>query len=268
LLAVRLLASAAVVVLLPLGAMSGQAVAAPQTPSSCQTDDKTPPTLAVHSSPPKDTKVKPGQKIRVSITATELSTPSAHQSGIRVIKLFAQDAQVAVKTFGTCGPTATPRSYQTIYTVPNDPPPVVELRAATQDWVGNETSKIADFPTGDQWAGAIGGKVQPAYCDAGAISGTMSLTVGRRGVVVGSGHTTTTPYACHPPDRGYTTPSASEDLTISGRKTKKTFALKILFAGQVTLPVTIAITGNRAKGKLVTSGDYVVETFALRCKTC
>ena len=53
-----------------------------------------------------------------------------------------------------CGRDNPVRTYEATYTVPSNPPPVVQLRAYARDFAGHETWEDAEFPTSD-WHGTI-----------------------------------------------------------------------------------------------------------------
>ena len=149
--------------------------------------------------------------------------------------------------------------------MPANPPAVIHLQAVTEDYQGNQGILSADFPTGDQWSGKIGGHTQVTDCDAGLISGSLSLTVAKDGAVTGTGHATNAPFTCHPPSATYLTPSGSADFALTGQKTKKAFTLQVVFGG-LSLPITIPIHGSSADGDLTVNGGPF--TFSLTCQTC
>jgi len=243
-------------------------------------DDTTKPELKVHSTPAKGTKVKPGDKIAISAAANESRANGASwQTGIRSIQVTALNAGGLIdsKDYGStpkpCGQKNWNETLQAKpYKVPANPPAVIHLQAVAEDYQGNQGTLSADFPTEDQWSGKITGQAQVDYCTTTSISGSLSLTVAKDGAVTGTGHTTTTPYTCHPPGGPYSVPSASEDLTFTGHKTKKAFTLQtIVFAGTVSSPaITIPIHGSSAVGDLPGSltGGHVKQTYSLTCQTC
>jgi hypothetical protein len=113
------------------------------------------PRLKVTSSPPKGTKVKAGDKIRVTIIASERHA-DGHKSwptGVQSIQLTANDGLVDSKDYGKPPQPCVRQTLETVYTVPNNPPPVVHLRAIAEDGVGNKNEETADFPTGEKWEG-------------------------------------------------------------------------------------------------------------------
>jgi hypothetical protein len=117
--------------------------------------DTDPPKLKVASSPPKGTRVKAGDKIRVTIIASERYADGHKSSptGVQSIQLTANDGLVDSKDYGKPPQACARQTLETNYTVPNNPPPVVHLRAIAEDGVGNKNEEDADFPTGDKWEG-------------------------------------------------------------------------------------------------------------------
>lgn len=115
--------------------------------------DTDPPKLKVTSTPPKGTRVKAGDKIRVTIIASERYADGhkSSPSGVQSIQLTANDGLVDSKDYGKPPQPCARQTLETNYTVPDNPPPVVHLRAIAEDGVGNQGEEDADFPTGDKW---------------------------------------------------------------------------------------------------------------------
>jgi protein involved in polysaccharide export with SLBB domain len=117
-------------------------------------NDTDAPKLKVTSIPPKGTKVKPGDKIKFTITASE-RYEDGHKSwptGVESIQLVADDGLVDSKDYGRTPPPCESKTFDAIYTVPNTPPAIVHLRAVAEDAVGNRDSDVSAFPTVD-WKG-------------------------------------------------------------------------------------------------------------------
>ena len=117
--------------------------------------DKDPPRLKVTSTPPKGSKVQAGDKIHVTIIASERYA-DGHKSwptGVQSIQLTANDGLVDSKDYGKPPQTCARQTLEATYTVPNNPPPVVHLRAIAEDGVGNHGEEDAEFPTGEKWEG-------------------------------------------------------------------------------------------------------------------
>lgn len=116
------------------------------------------PKLKTTSVPPKGTKVKPGDTIKITMTAADDS--NAAQSGIRAIQLVDQqsngivpDPWYADGKVSKCSAAArNPPPLTVTYKVPENPPPIVRLEASAEDFAGNVERDLGTFPTGD-WHG-------------------------------------------------------------------------------------------------------------------
>lgn len=131
-------------------------------------DDTQAPELKVTSAPRKGTKVAPGDIISVTIRVRERKSEllregpqgsdatSDWQSGIQSIQLTADNGLVEHEDYGRlpdpCSPGYLERVLETSYTVPANPPPIVQLRAITSDYAGNQNFETGEFPTGE-WYG-------------------------------------------------------------------------------------------------------------------
>ena len=117
--------------------------------------DKDAPKIKVTWIPSKGTKVKAGDKIRVTIIASERYA-DGHKSwptGVRSIQLIADDRLVDIKDYGMATQPCVRQTLETSYTVPSKPPPVIHLHAIAEDGGGNHGGEDGDFPTGDKWEG-------------------------------------------------------------------------------------------------------------------
>lgn len=121
--------------------------------------DLEPPKLETSSVPPKNSKVKSGQVIRVTMIARD--DANLWQSGIQSIQLLAEsegNRSIAAESWRptprTCENTPPVRRLEAIYRVPTDPPPIIRLRAVAEDYVNRHASETLEFPTGD-WYGRL-----------------------------------------------------------------------------------------------------------------
>ncbi|MGH8102195.1 MAG: hypothetical protein ACREIW_12920 [Chthoniobacterales bacterium] len=156
------------------------------------------PRIKVTSIPNKGTKVKAGDKIRVTIVASERYA-DGHKSwptGVRSIQLTANDGLVDSKDYGMAPQPCARQTLETTYTVPNHPPPVIHLHALAEDGVGNHGGEDADFPTGDKWEGtwhATGIHDSQRYGRGGnvrheeTLNATFAFYVSGDGVIDGEG---------------------------------------------------------------------------------
>jgi hypothetical protein len=118
-------------------------------------DDKDPPKLKVTSIPKKGTKVKEGDKIKVTVKASE-RYEDGHKSwptGVHLIQLTADDGLVDSKDYGRVPQPCERQTFEATYTVPRNPPPIVHLTAIAEDAVGNKDSEVGKFPTVEVWHG-------------------------------------------------------------------------------------------------------------------
>ncbi|HJQ60456.1 MAG TPA: hypothetical protein VJ890_26360 [Vineibacter sp.] len=121
--------------------------------------DRQRPNLHTSSVPPKGTRVKPGDRITVTMVARDHA--DRMQTGIRSIQLLARSLGVDERVGGATYPPRTDcqgmpeeRRLVLTYTVPSDPPPIVRLVAVTEDFVNLSDHDIGEFPTGD-WHGTF-----------------------------------------------------------------------------------------------------------------
>ena len=92
--------------------------------------DRDPPVLKTNSTPPKGTKVKAGDQIKVHATASERHADGhkSWPSGVKSFQLIANGTLVDSKDYGMKPPPCEVRVYEPSYTVPSKPPPTVHLR--------------------------------------------------------------------------------------------------------------------------------------------
>ena len=162
-------------------------------PKSKTDGDKDGPNLKTNSEPKKNTKVKAGDKIKVTITASE-RYEDGHKSwptGVRSIQLLADDGKVDPDSdFGIKPPPCERRTVVITYTVPSSPPPIVHLKVLAEDAVGNPSTESAEFPTVDVWTGTMHSETTGDYGKTGACTGEswdheLRLIVGADNKVTG-----------------------------------------------------------------------------------
>lgn len=176
-------------------------------PRSKADGDKDGPKLKTNSVPKMGTKVKAGDKIKVTITASE-RYEDGHKSwptGVRSIQLLADDGKVDDPDkdkgdYGIKPPPCERRTVEFFYTVPSSPPPIVHLKVLAEDAVGNDSSESAEFPTVDVWTGTMHSETTGEYGSAGACPGEawdfeLRLLVGGDNKVTGkaTGHLVSMP---------------------------------------------------------------------------
>jgi hypothetical protein len=120
--------------------------------------DREKPNLHTSSVPPKGSKVKTDQEIKVTMVARD--DANRWQTGIKFIRLTDETVQTIVgyqsyeRPPADCTDLPPQRTLTRIYTVPANPPPIVRLRALTEDFAGHADEDTAEFPTGD-WYGTL-----------------------------------------------------------------------------------------------------------------
>jgi hypothetical protein len=133
------------------------------------------PKLDTNSTPPKGTKVKEGDKIKVTMIARDHA--NLRQSGIKTIQLVAESDGgrfIASENFPPvppgCDRLPPDRRVEATYTVPSNPPPMVRLGALAEDHAGLMDTDAGEFPTevapcvgGAWWVGAIRGIHKPSW---------------------------------------------------------------------------------------------------------
>jgi hypothetical protein len=116
--------------------------------------DQKPPKIKTTSVPRKGSKVKAGDRIKVTIIARD--NPDPWPTGIKVIQLVADSDRgrfIASENYEPCAQPAE-RRVEATYRVPDNPPPIVRLTALAEDFVGLMATEVGEFPTGD-WYGRL-----------------------------------------------------------------------------------------------------------------
>jgi hypothetical protein len=216
-------------------------------------DDKDGPKLKVTSTPKKGTTVKPGDKIKVTIRASERYR-DGHKSwptGVKEIRLVAKDGLVDSKNYGRPLQPCARQTFVVTYTVPKNPPAIVRLRAIAVDGALLQSSEDGEFPTGD-WKGTwqlsyrlrIDGRQFPwefSHMDA-RLSAHFTFAVAENGSVEGSSKDAKVSFryqddGCGSVDTNHTCigrckgsgdiPETSVELKITGHRIGSSFQLKI-----------------------------------------
>jgi len=164
--------------------------------------DTAPPALRADSTPPKGSRVDPGQAIAVTITARDDEGP--WETGVKTIQLVAESEGgrfIASENYQPCSEPRQKR-VQASYTVPDNPPPVVRLAAIAEDHSGRMVVERAEFPTGD-WYGTITSTAKGnIYNDTAEID--FSFSVAADGTIAANGHARVTSHPQPGPDCTHT----------------------------------------------------------------
>jgi len=135
--------------------------------------DTDPPRLKVTSNPPKGTRVKAGDKIHLTIIASERYADGhkSWPSGVKSLQLLANDGVVTSKDYGQSPQPCARQTLEATYTVPSNPPEIIHLHAIAEDAVGNQGGEDGDFPTTGDYFGTLKFKSQQ-----GVPAGTQYFT--------------------------------------------------------------------------------------------
>lgn len=163
-------------------------------------------------SPPNGTRVNPGQKINITVTAQEKRKNGPWQSGVKVIHVSETQVNGRNEFFTWNNPSALPKACNaktwdhtehTTYTVPQKPPPFIEICASADDWFNSGAETCYQYPTGHTWKGKVHFVSSVDYGRAGACNnetwdGDFKVVVGGNGDVQGKGSANlTAPPQCH-----------------------------------------------------------------------
>jgi hypothetical protein len=139
--------------------------------------DRKPPKLNTTSVPRKGSKVKAGDRIKVTMIARD--DPDPWPTGIKTIQLVADSDRgrfVASENYEPCAQPAE-RRVEATYLVPSNPPPIVRLTALAEDHAGLMDTDVGEFPTGD-WYGRLEWSMRTGTTQAWTrIFGTADLAV-------------------------------------------------------------------------------------------
>jgi hypothetical protein len=133
------------------------------------TADTAAPKLHVTTTPAAGTKVKPGDTIEIDALSNEQNTQISGTAGfggsfIGPWQTGVHDLQITADPGGevgtpwtnpsnlpqSCGAKTWTHDLQATYTVPQNPPDVIQLCVQTHDYAGNERSLCRSFPTNDK----------------------------------------------------------------------------------------------------------------------
>lgn len=197
---------------------------------STDKDREAPKFKLLRSDPQKGTKVKAGDKIKVTIIASE-RYEDGHKSwptGVRATQLReAQAGILHVEEYGQAPPPCGLARFEWTYTVPANPPKIIKLIARTEDGVGNAVEEEANFPTVDLWKGTINLERDGRNPSCSAITSTADFTVevGSDGIVSGSGIFEHSSYTCKSRGSSHTFPATHGTIKVQGKKEAGTFSI-------------------------------------------
>lgn len=207
-------------------------------------DDSDPPEVKVTSTPAVPSKVKPGDTISVQVDASEeyseapgAVTRKSWQTGVKSIQILADDGVVDSKEYGglvpeACAGKSWKQTFTATYTIPQNAPPIIHLRAVAEDFQGNQATKTAEFPTGDAWEGTYRVHAGLGGLNDAIVAIDFSLLVGADGAITGTGRAHVTFVPARTPEAGPCTNTWSVNLadlnvTFGGRRNGDELDLKV-----------------------------------------
>jgi hypothetical protein len=237
--------------------------------------DREKPRLEVLWSPPSATKVKPGDKITAKLTARDDATTA--ETGVARLRvdvgvgggLVAAPAVFpAPMPLQECGRENPVRTYEATYTVPADPPPIVNLRAYARDFAGNETWQDANFPTGD-WHGTIDKQAKGGGHNH-TIKIDFSLDVRADGSVHGRAHAHISTAAGQIPacTMLWTYSPSDFEIPVSARRNGENFEI-MLKPGEMTANVMSQCTASQGQNTFAANHNpagYGVTSFVISAR--
>ena len=238
--------------------------------------DDRPPTLTTTSQPKKGSKVKAGQMITVTMVARD--DADRLQTGIESIRLIAESdgGRDVAPTPMRYAPCSDPREKRVVatYEVPDNPPPIVRLRACAWDHANNQDCDVAEFPTQETWAGSyrLERDELRGPCSAVTSEAKFTIQVAGDGEVSGNGKMHHSSWTCV---GGFRAPATDGALSIGGKKQGGIFTLFLndvpdmtytprLPIGQWIVPVGEGVTGEAT----VAQFPGVIFRVKLDCQTC
>ena len=117
--------------------------------------DRKGPQLTTTWAPAKGTKVKPGDRITITMVARD--DPAPWPTGLKSIQLVADSENgrfLAAESYQPCADPPVRRVVAT-YTVPPNPPLIVRLTALAEDHARHTDTEVAEFPTEGDWYGTL-----------------------------------------------------------------------------------------------------------------
>ena len=200
------------------------------------------------------TRVDPGY--RIVLRGMAIVVPPA----LGVEKLDVAVGDQVLNSVGNASETAQPEPCdpgrlgavnRTSYTVPESPPPIIDVCAKARGFDGTEAESCIQFYTGEVWEGTF------TYDFSGptlTCSSTYSVKFGvQEGEV--SGEITMETNSC---------PGAAPRSSLTGTRTDDAFTLKAFSPGDFSVPIT---DGNRASATFSSTPEEI-RVFEVRCVNC
>lgn len=197
-------------------------------------DPEQSPVLVLQSIPSSGSRVEPGDTIRLQSQAMELPpSEGLHWAEIRSpAGVLGRDEHQATP----CDQSRFYSEMERTYTVPADPPPVIELTAVAQDFDGVASTDSVTFVTDDRvvWEGTLMAETERQYEGAGTCFDTwraeLDFVVDQTGKIDGSGRAELGEFGCALPSSN---PAQAHVFSIGGQSSDEALTLLLSFGQNV-----------------------------------
>jgi hypothetical protein len=202
-------------------------------------DDTLAPRVGVISTPARTTKVMAGDQIVLTVTATEKRSGGPWQMGVEGIQVIGPEGLVDSEDYQdyrgkACDAKSWEQTFEVTYTVPENPPPQIELCAIGEDFAGNTQSSCGTFYTVDVWEGTM----HSESTEGGILNCTeiwdmqLVFTVSEDGTIEGAGKGNfVAPYDCYSsilPDHDFSDQATSLAFNVEGTADRNQLNLQLV----------------------------------------
>ena len=197
-------------------------------------DPEEPPVVVLQSIPRNGSRVEPGDTIRLQSQAMEIPpSEGLHWAEIRSPGgVLGREEHQATP----CVPSRFFSVMERTYTVPADPPPVIELTAVAQDFDGVDSTDSVTFVTDDRqvWEGTMTAETERQYEGAGGCFDTwraeLDFVVDPEGTIDGTGRAELGEFGCELPSSN---PAQAHVFSIGGQSSDDALTLLLSFGHNV-----------------------------------
>lgn len=203
--------------------------------------------VGLNAEPEPGSRVQPGQVIALQALAMEMF----QGPGIKLLEIRGPEGPLLTEEYEAddCDPDRHIKLIQTAYTVPPDPPGVIELQAVVEDHAGRRETDTIRFLTADTWKGTIESTTSRTYVTSDGFVGVCSdqwltelvFTVDASGMVEG----TATARLVSGPDCSFpmgAAPAQQLDFRVLGTAGDEAFVLRL--EGGMTQAAVVAGLGT------------------------
>lgn len=256
------------------------------------------PTITATSEPSTFSTVSAGDQIIFEVTAEEVRSGGPWETGVQSIFLREEGGDPFFdESFGDqpqpCGQKSWEQTVTATYTVPDNPPPIIEIVASAQDFGSGLAVPVPNIPqesrflfyTGEVWTGTMHSEtrtISEGTC-RGSAEATLRLVVAEDGTVTGEAAVTGPEEVCRAGPARFTLPGPDAIYSVRGTKSATGFTLifgvlsgqaGVGFGTNTATESVVPITGpTRAEGEFVAVFPGISEitstnTFQLDCESC